>query len=224
MGCGAAGGVAWPCRRNRARRLRCRNDPAFSPPRPPFFDLHELGRQFRMAGVAQADPMRGAIGRRTCGTVSNVPFHRLGPVFFHPGLTGRRAICEAWAVDKFGFCGDRADGRLLAECRSASVACRSVSGLDRPAVSAHFLLTLPEPAVRRIEHMSEALARELGVVAGCPGRGRTHADRSPRGGGAGSGVFESSVDALVAAFTRDMRILAAPDHQQLTTDLPDPVQ
>ena len=59
----------------------------------------------------------------------------------------------------------RTGGRPLAECEPAFVACRSVSRLDRPSVSGHFLLALPNPAVEQIQYVSEALACELGVVA-----------------------------------------------------------
>jgi hypothetical protein len=98
-----------------------------------------------------------------------------------------------------------------------------VTGLDRPTVSGHVLVPLPKPAVEQIQYVSEALPRELGVVA----RALVAAERMltvhlhPLE--AGSGVFECSVDAL-AALTRDVRILAAPDHQQLAANLSDPVQ
>ena len=55
-----------------------------------------------MAGVAQADPDAG----NWLGQLRNRQrrtFSRLGPVFFHPMPAGRRAICEAWAVDKSVF-------------------------------------------------------------------------------------------------------------------------
>ena len=98
-----------------------------------------------------------------------------------------------------------------------------MTGLDRTAVNGHFLLALPKPTVEQIQHVPEALARELGVVAGA----LVAAERMlavhlhPRE--ASAGVFERSVDAL-AALTRYVRILAAPDHQQLAANLPDPAQ
>ena len=120
-------------------------------------------------------------------------------------------------------CGGQDRCATVRHVRTHVFVCRSVTGLDRPTVSGHFLLALPKPAVEQIQHVSEALARELGVVAVA----LVTAERMlavhfhPRE--AGSGVFESGVDAL-AALTRDMRILAAPDHQQLAANLPDPVQ
>ena len=120
-------------------------------------------------------------------------------------------------------CGGQDRCATVRHVRTHVFVCRSVTGLDRPTVSGHFLLALSKPAVEQIQHVSEALARELGVVAVA----LVTAERMlavhfhPRE--AGSRVFESGVDAL-AALTRDMRILAAPDHQQLAANLPDPVQ
>ena len=109
------------------------------------------------------------------------------------------------------------------QLRTRVFVCRSVTGLDRPTVSGHFLLALPEPAVEQIQHVSEALARKLGVVA----RALVAAERmlavhlQPRE--AGPGVFKRGVDVLTA-LTRDVRILATPDHQQLAARSPRPVQ
>jgi hypothetical protein len=141
----------------------------------------------------------------------------VGSGFLSPPASGRGAIREAWAVDKIGLW-DRTGVRPLAKCEPASV-CRLVSGLDRPAVSGHFLLALSKSAVEQVQHVSEALARELGVVA----KALVAAERvlavhlHPRE--AGSGVFERGVDGL-ATLTRDVRILAAPDHRQLAANSP----
>ena len=121
------------------------------------------------------------------------------------------------------FCGGQDRWASTRQVRIRVFVCRSVSGLYWPAVSGHFLVALPKPAVEQVQRVSEALARELGVVA----RALVAAERvlavhlQPRE--AGSGVFERGVDALTA-FARDVRILAAPDHQQFTADLPDPVR
>src|SRR4030095_15858630 len=115
-----------------------------------------------------------------------------------------------------------ADGCSASASSSADALCidsstqgiRSVTGLDRLAPSGHFLVALPKPAVEQIQHVSEALARELGVIAVAlvAPEGMLAVHLHP--GEAGSGVFQRGVDGL-AALPRDVRILTAPHHQQL---------
>src|SRR4029453_6032320 len=124
-----------------------------------------------------------------------------------------------------------ADGCSASASSSADALCidsstqgiRSVTGLDRLAPRGHVLVALPKAAVEQIQHVSEALARELGVVAVAlvAGERMLAVHLHPRE--AGSGVLERGVNGL-AALTRDVRILAAPDHQQLAAKLPDPVE